>query len=85
MPQLLAKSKSQTPPFLLTFKIYNHVDVNNFLVDLGASSNVILYSKCKKIIATPIKSTTQIIQLDLRQDRYEGHGSAKGNSYCTCF
>ena len=33
------KSRSQTPPFLLTFEIFNK-NVQNCLVDLGASSNV---------------------------------------------
>jgi hypothetical protein len=36
------RSKSLTPPFLLTFEIFNQ-NVHNFLVDSGASSNVMPY------------------------------------------
>ena len=46
------KSRSQTPPFLLTFEIFNR-NVHNCLVDLGASLNVISYSVCKKLNAQP--------------------------------
>ena len=46
------KSRSQTPPFLLTFKIFNH-NGYNYLVDSGASSNVIPYSVCKSLNAEP--------------------------------
>ena len=46
------KSRSQTPPFLLTFKIFNH-NVHNCLVDFGASSNVMPYLVCKKLNAEP--------------------------------
>jgi hypothetical protein len=42
------KSGSHTPPFLLTFEIFNR-NVHNCLVDLGASSNVMPYSVCKNI------------------------------------
>lgn len=34
------RSKSHTPPFLLTFEIFNK-NLHNFLVDSGASSNII--------------------------------------------
>ena len=37
------KSRCQTPPFLLTFEIFNR-NVHNYLVDSGASSNVMPYS-----------------------------------------
>jgi hypothetical protein len=46
------KSRSQTPPFILTFKIFNR-NVHNCLVDLGASSNVMPYLVCKKFNAQP--------------------------------
>ena len=36
------RSRSQTPPFLLTFEIFNR-NVHNCLFDLGASSNVMPY------------------------------------------
>ena len=57
------KSQSQTPPFLLTFYIFDR-NVHNYLVDLGASSNVMLYYVCKKINAKAQISNTKIIQLD---------------------
>ena len=37
------KSRSQTPPFLLTFEIFNR-NVHDCLVDDGALSNVMAYS-----------------------------------------
>ena len=42
----------ETPPFPLTFEIFNK-NVHNYLVDSGASSNVIPYSVCKKLNAQP--------------------------------
>ena len=57
------KSRSQTPPFLLIFKIFNR-NVHNCLVDAGDSSNVIPYSVCKKLNAQPKMCRTKIIQLD---------------------
>ena len=57
------KSQSQTPPFLLTFDIFNR-NVHNYLVDLGDSSNVIPYSICKKLNAKPQICKTKIFQLD---------------------
>ena len=58
----LRKSRSQTPPFLLTFEIFKR-NVHNCLVDSGASSNVMPYSVCKKLNAEPQMSKTKIIQL----------------------
>ena len=46
------KSRSQTPPFLLTFYIFNQ-NVHNCLVDLRASSNVMSYFVCKNLNAEP--------------------------------
>ena len=46
------KSKYKTPPFLLTFEIFNH-NVHNCLVDSGASINVMPLSVCKKINGKP--------------------------------
>ena len=57
------QSWSQTPPFLLTFDIFNR-NVHNFLVDLGASLNVIPYSICKKLNVEPQVCKIKIIQLD---------------------
>lgn len=56
-------SRSQTPPFLLTFEIFNR-NVHNCLVDSGASSNMTPYSVCKKLNAQPKMCRTKIIQLD---------------------
>ena len=57
------QSWSQTPPFLLSFDIFNK-NVHNFLVDLGASLNVMPYSVYKKLNAQPQICKTKIIQLD---------------------
>ena len=46
------KSRSRTPPFLLTFEIFNH-NVHNCLVDSRASSNVMPCSMCKKLNDEP--------------------------------
>ena len=50
------KSKYKTPPFLLTFEIFNH-NVHNYLADSGASINVMPLSVCKKINGQPKPST----------------------------
>ena len=57
------KSKFKTPPFLLTFEIFNY-NVHNCLVDSGASINVMPLSVCKRINGQPKPSTWQVIQLD---------------------
>ena len=57
------KNKSQTPPFLMTFKIFNQ-NIHHFLMDSGASSSVMSYSVCEKLGIRPRKSTSSIIQLD---------------------
>ena len=54
------KSRSQTPPFLLTLEIFNR-NVHNCLVDSGDSLNVIPYSVCKKLNAQPKIFKTKII------------------------
>jgi hypothetical protein len=51
------------PPFLLTFEIFNR-NVNNCMVDSGASSNVMPWFVFKKINAEVEPSTLKIIQLD---------------------
>ena len=58
------KSRSQTPPFLLTFDIFNR-NVHNCLRDLGASLNVIPHFISKKLNAELQICKTNIIQLDL--------------------
>ena len=57
------KSRFQTPPFLLTFEIFNR-NGHHCLVISGASSNVMPYSVCKKLNAQPKMCRTKIIQLD---------------------
>jgi hypothetical protein len=57
------KSGSHTPPFLLTFEIFNR-NVHNCLIDSGDSSIVMPYSVCKKLNIEPNKSFVQIVQLD---------------------
>jgi len=58
-----AHSRYKTPPFLLTFEIFNH-NVHNYLVDSGASTNVMPLLVCKKINTTPGKNNAKIIQLE---------------------
>jgi len=55
-PIMGGKPKSKNPPFLLTFEIFNH-NVHNYLVDSGASVNVMPLSVCKKINGKPKPST----------------------------
>ena len=57
------KSRFQTPPFLLSFEIFNR-NVHNCLVDLGASSNLMPYSVYKKLNSQPKMCRKKIIQLD---------------------
>ena len=57
------KLRFETPPFLLTFDIFNR-NVHKCLVDSRASSNVMPYSICKKLNAQPKMCRTKIIQLD---------------------
>ena len=57
------KSKSMTPPFLITFEILN-MNVQNCLVDSSASSTVMPYVVAKRLHAIPEKTRTRIMQLD---------------------
>lgn len=57
------RSNSYTPPFLLTFEILNK-NVQNYLVDLGASSNIMPYSVCLKLNMSPQKYAVHIVQLN---------------------
>ena len=49
---IMKKSRSQTPPFLLTFEIFNR-NVHNCLVDSRASLNITIYLVCKKLNVKP--------------------------------
>ena len=57
------KSISQTPPFLLTYEIFNK-NVHNCLIDSGASSNIMPRKVCTKLNITPQKTSLHIVQLD---------------------
>ena len=54
------KSKSMTPPFLITFEILN-MNVHNCLVESGASSTVMPYFVAKRLEAIPDKTETRIM------------------------
>ena len=63
-PQVtILNTRKNVPPFLLTFEIFN-INVHNFMVDSGASSNVMPWSVCQKINAEVEPSSLKIIQLD---------------------
>lgn len=57
------RSNSHTPPFLLTYEIYNR-NLHNCLIDSGASSNIMPDLVCSKLNIEPQKSAIHIIQLD---------------------
>ena len=65
------KSKYKTPPFLLSFENFNQ-NIHNFLVDSGASSNVMPFSLCKKLNETLLKISIHIIQLEKTELRVQG-------------
>jgi hypothetical protein len=54
------------PSFLLTFELFN-INLHNYLVDSGSSSNVMLLSICKKLNGVPLKSDKHVIQKDITQ------------------
>jgi hypothetical protein len=56
-------TRKNVPPFLLTFEIFDR-NVHNYMVDSGASSNVMPWSVCQKINAKVEPSSLKIIQLD---------------------
>ena len=45
------------------FEVFNR-NIHNFLVNSGASSNVMPLSICKKLSAAPVKSDKHVIQLN---------------------
>ena len=57
------RSRSHTPPFLLTYEIFNK-NMHNCLVDSGSSSNILPRSICAKLNVQPKKSAVRIVQLD---------------------
>ena len=60
------RSRSHTPPFLLTYEVFNK-KLHNCLVDSGASSNILPKSICAKLNVQPQKSVVRIVQLDRSQ------------------
>jgi hypothetical protein len=66
-----AHSKSQVPPFLVTYDIFN-VYVHNCLADSGASSNIMPYSGFQRINVDPQFTATRIIQLDSSDVKVKG-------------
>ena len=54
------RSRSHTPPFLLTYEVFNK-NLNNYLVDSGASSNILPKSICAKLNIQPQKSVVRIV------------------------
>jgi hypothetical protein len=65
------KGKPFVPPFLLTFEVFNR-NLHNCLVDLGASSNVMPMSICKKLNVIPLKRDKHVIQLDITHVKVMG-------------
>lgn len=63
MNAALYKTKTGTPPFLLSFKIFGK-NLHNFLLDFGASSNVIPFSIFKRFGLIPVQTHKKVIQLD---------------------
>jgi hypothetical protein len=59
----VVNTRKNVPSFLLTFEIFNR-NVQNCMVDSGASSNVIPLSVFQKINAKVQPSSLKIIQLD---------------------
>lgn len=59
----MEEENSSFPPFLLAFEVFNY-NVQNFLVDLGATTNLMSLSIAKNINAQWSNKSTQIIQLD---------------------
>jgi len=57
------KSKSMTPPFLITFEIFN-MNVHNCLVESGALFTMMPYTIAKRLHVIPEKTRTRIMQLD---------------------
>jgi hypothetical protein len=59
----VVNSHKNVPRFLLTFEIFNR-NVHNYMVDSGASSNVMPLSVCQKFNVEVQPSNLKIIQLD---------------------
>ena len=64
-------SMKRTPPFLLTFEIFNRT-LHNCMIDSGASSNVMSFFVCKKLNAYWEPYPSHIVQLDISRVRVVG-------------
>ncbi|XP_059078030.1 uncharacterized protein LOC131876608 [Cryptomeria japonica] len=53
----------ENPPFLLNLKICGN-NLHNYLVDLGASGNLMLYSICQKLGLNLMRVNRKMVQLD---------------------
>ena len=62
MPTMF-KDKVEVPPFLLSIRIYGK-NLHNFLIDSGASCNVIPLSIAQRLGVNPQPSNRMVIQLD---------------------
>ena len=60
IPLIGGRSRSHTPPFLLTYEIFNK-NVHNCLVDSRASMNILPRSICAKLNVQPQKSAVRIV------------------------
>ena len=58
------RSISHTPPFILTYDIYNK-NVHNCLIDSGASSNIMPKLVCARFNITPKSYPVHIVKLDI--------------------
>ena len=70
-PDSLKPSGKRTPPFLLTFEIFNK-NIHNCMIESGSSSNVMSLYVCKKLNASCEPYPTQIVQLDISRVRMVG-------------
>jgi hypothetical protein len=65
------KERPFVPPFLLTFEVFNK-NLHNYLVDSGASSDVMPVVVCNKLGIVPLKSDKHVIQLEQTQVKVMG-------------
>jgi hypothetical protein len=65
------KERPFIPPFLLMFEVFNR-NIHNYLVDSGASSNVMPLVVCNKLGVVPLKTDKHVIQLDRTQVKFMG-------------
>ena len=60
---MIHKGKIEVPVFLLNVRIFGK-NLHNFLVDSGASTNVMPMGVCKKLGLSPINPDKRVVQLD---------------------